>query len=362
MHSLYNVPLSRQPSTITVPKHDRLMARYETNIAKVIKHYRGARNSVKASHLLVQVIQTLPSGRTLNIKDYAEIINDYTDDLTRVFGFTSSINSGKFFSPGIFLGKDSDEVIIIKNEPFDLELAEIDWEDLNPIRYLSHPKSDMSLTIPTGNGYSDEKGVSVLTLDLVKLAVQYRLWRKRQHILFDGAEQTTMQFIAGYVLPNLLSSFSEVVYLNILTKLFSGEDLNNVDEKHPFYLNTYYDEIVNSTSNVLYTYLNRNISFNEYLEVSRGISNDSLRDTIKLPRMIVNRQVEWPLSISRLKVISMMLLWTARTRSGQNKQDINIIKRAIKRLKSDKSLESLGSNRATKIVRRQLEEDIIELL
>ncbi|MBE0438162.1 MAG: hypothetical protein IBX57_00145 [Gammaproteobacteria bacterium] len=290
------------------------------------------------------------------------MLSDYTSELSRHFKFTSSYTTGSVFSPGIFLGKDSEEIIILTEEEFELHAITSNWENLSPIRFLKHPKSDMTLNLPMGEEYSDEQGLSVILINLPMLGIMYHLWRKRELLENSDNPRTTRQFIAGYLLPNSLRSFLDVAYLNMFIKIFNGEEIKEAKDNHPFYMNTYQSNLINSVKTVLHTYLDKNLPFKEVIEAIEGVLASSIRQVMEIPQMPFTRQVNWALTLSRLELIAMLLLWNERTNTYQNKMEINTITKSLRRLRSDKGLEQMGSSELAKYVRNFLKEEIEEYL
>lgn len=336
MYTLYNDPLGYNSGHISLPKFNYILNAQEGNLKKTISYYRNANFATKSDHLLVRLLQSLPSGRGIPIMHYRYMIEDLVDELAQTLSLTSSTSYGKAIKPGVFLGDDSEEVIILTTENFSTSNLQNTWDDLEPIRFLKHPKSDLGLRIPLGEGYSDEVGPSVILINLPMLACQYKLWR--ESIEDMEYQETVMQFLVKYPIANSLNSYQQVVFTNILYKLFNGERIDDIDDNHPFYLNRYYDKTIEGLSDLLHYHLDKKQSFGEFLEGTTLLNDKSLREVIAIPKMALTRQVVWGLTIARLELISMLLTWDERVGGGYNRKEIIQVKRSLRRLTSDKTM------------------------
>lgn len=362
MYTLYNNDCNINGNKRSFPRYDFINNRHRENLTRVTNHYRRNAYSVRSNHLLVKILQTIPSMRNLDLTAYIDKMVDYTGDLAQAFHLTSTINSGKTFFPGTFLGVDSEEIIIAVNDRFSADDIRDNWEDMSPIKFLSHPKTDMNLNLPLGKSTSDENGPSVIIINIPMLACQYRLWREREESLEKEAQQTVMQFIVSYPITNSLSSFHDVAMFNRLFKVLKNEEIIETKDTHSFFINNYHGETNKAVSDIIETYLKRDMSFEDILNGIELIHSKKLGDMIKLPQMPFTRQISWSLVVSRIPIISFLLLWEYRIDGSKNKKEHNVISRSIRRLKSDRTINQMGTSRLVSYTSDAILEDIMKYL
>lgn len=357
MYNLFNEPLGTQPKELTFNRLDYLINQQRSNLKRVEDYYKNQSGSVKSNHILVQILQTLPVDPNLPTHQYLFMISDYIDEIASTFNLAYSTNYGSALNESAFLSDNVEEIIILNKERFDNGNVSSKWKDIKAIRFLSHPGTDLNLDLPNGQNYSGPGGVSVITINLPLLALQYRLWKESVKHLENTP--TTMQFIYRYVLPNMINSYQDVSMFNITYKLFIGEKLENINDHHPFYLNSFYEETIEEIGEVIRTRLKRKESFYEFLEATSLMGDKSLRKVIELPKLPKTRQVIWSLILARLFLADMLIIWDLRTGGSHNKEEIKKLKRSLKQITNDKNISSiLGRD-----LKKQTEEFIkIELI
>lgn len=362
MFTLFNKPSDSGAPSLERASYERILTAHRNNLSRVSSHYRRENHAVSSNHLLVQILQTLPSGRNLDLVAYRDLIEDMQDELIRNFDLSSPVNVGKSRYPGIFLGEDSEEILIAISEPFSVGAFRNTWVKEPCVRFLRHPKANLNLELPDGQRKPGETGVSVILIDLPKLACQYRLWREREIRLNPEYPKTPMQFVHSHVLSNALGSFADVAYFNVLTKLFFGEPLIEVKNTHPFYLNAYFDETRDGGVELLQAFINKRLSFGQVIEGIAAIDKPTLRKALEIPSTAFTRQIKWSLVVGRLPLIRLLVLWEERAQGDYNRKDLARVRRTLKQLRSDRVLDSLGSHSLIETINREIKEDITAYL
>lgn len=358
MYTLFNEPSSGNIQKIISPKLEFVLDLQKKNLDRVIEYYRTRNLAVPSGHFIVSLLQSLPTGSGMELRAYKDYIADYIRDFAHVYGLTSSTTYGRSFSPGVLLGKDSEEILIATTEDFSTFDLELDWVNAASIKYLAHPKTDFSLAPLNGEGYSKETGVSVITINVPLLACQYRLWLQRESEQNSGDPKSIMQFVASYPLTNALVSFLEVAYFNLIYSIQNGTVVEPLEFKHPFYLMDYRPKVISHLNRLLQVYIDKNTKFENILKSLPSISNSNLLETFKVPKVTTTRQLVWALSLSRLKLVGFFLLWSERSNTQQNKQELNSVRRALIRMRSDKMMDVAMSYRLTQSTKAFIRDEI----
>lgn len=362
MFTLYNSPSGQNIREVNLGRFERILNVHRNNLSRVIHFYRRSNYTVASNHILVRILQNLPSGEGLDLAQYRDRVDDHVDELTRAMELTSPVNVGRSVTPGHFYGTGTEEIILTHSHPFSIGEFRSRWQQEAPLTFLRHPKSDLCLNLPDGESDLGGEGVVVVNVDIPKLACQYRLWREREERVNPGAHHTPMQYVYRHPLTNSLASQVDIAYFNMLRDIFFGKGINDVPHQHPFFLNTNFERTREGLVDVLHSYLNRRISFGEVLESIKPISSASLQEALAIPSMAYTRQVKWALTIARLPLISMMLLWDERTGGSFNRSEIRQVERSLRQLRSDRALSNLDQGNLTQIVGQELNDGIRSFL
>lgn len=357
MISLFNEPYTLNNRVRFKPTFALVKDNLKANLERVIHYYRRNVNTVASNHLLVQLLQTLPIEGTSDLLELVERVEDYSGDISRVFQLTSPVHAGRSRYPGTFLGETGDEIIITTSESFSFAEVKNDWENVSPVRFLSHPHADFSMTLPNGRTPGPNRGPVVVLLNLPLLALQYRLWRDKELAQNPDFPQTTMHFVANTVIPNALSSYMDVVYFNVFSSAFQGIASPEVDDNHPFYFNSYHDEAVYGIRSSVKTIMEQKASFAEALEMVSPITAKSLQEVIAIPAFPKTRQVLPALITARLPVIALLVRWATLLDNRNNRTAINQVNRSLRQLRS-MNFSQYGSNKMADVVNSRIEGDI----
>lgn len=358
MFTLYNSPSGQNVREVNLGRFERIMGAHRSNLSRVIHFYRRSTYSVPSNHVLVRILQNLPSGDGLSLAQYRDRVEDHVDELTRAMEFTSPVNVGKSVPVGHFLGVGTEEVIVTHSQTFSIGEFLTSWQNESPVTFFRHPKSDLCLNLPDGQADGNGEGIAVINIDIPKLACQYRLWRERERRVNPDAQHTPMQFVHRFPIPNSLNSLADVAFFNMLKSTFFGNRLTEAEHRHPFFLNTYFEKTREGVLEILHDYIDKRMSFGEVLESITPVSGKSLQSSLSIPSMAYTRQVKWALTIARLPLVSMLMLWDERTGGSYNRTEIRQVERSLRQLRSDRALDSLDKGNLAEVVEQEISEGI----
>lgn len=336
MYTLFNTPYALDTRVRFKPTFTRIKDHVKANLERVSSHYKANVYSVPSDHLLVQLIQTLPTESDVPLNRLVSLVEDYIADISRAFQLPSAHHRGRSQYPGVFLGETGDELILLTDESFSLGELRNQWESMSAVRFLHHPHSDFSMPYLNGGKQfvNYPKGYSVIAINLPMLVCQYHLWRTRELRRNPTYPGTTMHFVARYVLPNALSSYQDVAYLNVVKEVFSGSTPVEVIDDHPFYFNSRHQEIVYGIKGTVRTILDQRVNFAEVLELITPLTESSLQRVVALPDIPKTRQVAPTLIAARVSTIGLLIQWAKMTSPARNRQAINQVRRSLRQLRS----------------------------
>lgn len=344
MFSLFNDPSEDQEELLDVSGFSYLKTAHQENLSRVINHYRRNAYYSSSNHLLTQLLQHLPIDPRDELAVFRDKVVDLTEEIGRAFDLTTQTHVGESRSPGVFYGDGSEEIILLTSEHFPLERVRLKWQDAEPVVFLRHPKTDLSLNLPEGEQTSDEAGLSVVKINLPLLACQYRQWMWQQLKLPKEERQSIGVFIKKYPLPNSLRSQLDVAFLNRSMKLFFKEPVSFTGDSHPFYFNARHDKTDGSIERLLDLANRKRYSIEEFVNGWPVLYRSNMRQVIATPDILATRQVTWALVSFRLPYIGFLLQRHAAVGGQMDRTVDNAIRRSLRQLRSDKSLQQLTSS------------------
>lgn len=343
MINIFNRPLEHGNATISSPRFEKEKSYLNDNLERVVSHYRRQEYAVRSDHLLVQLLQSLPIRGDQSIYELHREVEDKAPELARAFRLFSSATVGEVSYPGVFLGLDGYELIIFEDTYVDVIEAEKHWQELEPVTFLTHAKWDLNMEVPDGSISGMGSGIAVIHIHPVKLAIQYKKWREREHYLNKDFQRNMMQFVYAYPLSNAIRSSANVSLYNLLRRRFYDVDSPQVDNEHKFFINVRYSQIEKTLDRFLLDAMRQRINFEEFINSTTLLQQKTIQNVVGLPSFLKTQQVTWALVAARLPTIEFMLEWNRISNATENRQINNEVRRELKRLKTNRTVNSLMS-------------------
>ena len=187
------------------------------DVDRVIQYYRDGSFSTRNDHILARLINTIGTPLSYDLDYYYEVTIARSLYAANSLKLTSSISAGQWHV-GNFYYNCPEIVIAYNGNDNPHELAK-NWKELQPVKVLEAPVSNMRYLLPDGNNNSSERGLVVIGVDLAMLMVQYKCFMDIQaERSFSGEDSvlTTKHFVAKYVLPNMVKSQTDIALFNHL--------------------------------------------------------------------------------------------------------------------------------------------------
>lgn len=359
MYSLFNEKLNYSRGTLSFPDFDYTYRQLSRALDGVVKYCRTNPTSVSSSHFLVKLIESVSVSSRMDVEIYRDRVEELAEDLAMSLNLTSSLFVGKLFEPGVFYGTGSKEILISYAGDFRTNEAVANWEDLQPCRFLIHPKSDLGFDVPKGKQNNVEEGVSVILIDIPMLMVQYRMWRERERKYNPDNQRTVMQFVSMYVLPNMLESQFHIALFNRLRLIKEGRDRGKSGLRKPYFLSDYDDRMDKNLTELLKALEERPFQYDQILENIEFSNELNMRSVIRIPEMAKTRQVTWALTVARIPVIRFLISVTDQTAGRKNGAANNVIRREVNALLNDKSLYSVMGREEYRLISDVLKKEIL---
>ena len=314
------------------------------NLKTVMTYYRVYTGKVDASHFLIKLINTVGVSRSLPTDRFYANCMMKTIGIASANKMTTPANNGDIFD-GVFYGKGTREIIIGHSEPFDYDEAALNWQDLEPIKVLKHPKSDLNLNLPTGEVTSNETGTAVIAINIPMLALQYKQWKYLEDLRAlkagDNPRGIT-HFLFNYPLVNMMPSHLDVCVFNRAYNLLNGIPFGESRVRHPFYMTDFSKRLNDVQLNQLDILRNSmNKRFDTLLQTMPVPVAGTLSELAELPDIAQTRQVIWALVLARLSMLSFLFKVTKLRPREINAAEVNRIHWKLSLYKTEKALQRI---------------------
>lgn len=313
---------------------------FRKNIEKVMNFHKLYPRSVRGNHILVRLLQSLAVPKSMELERYYAAVDAKGLSMSMAMRMTSSINRG-IFHKGVFYGDNNPEILVAVDDYFDFEEVDRNWENVSAVTTLLHPKSDMDIHIPNGDSYSAERGLAVILINVPMLAVQYRAFYRAQQQKEFG--KNIMQFIGGYVLPNMLPIQTDICFFNRLSnRFYEKNDGKNISFRNHSFTLSDYGSYIDIAINKILTNIDRcNKRFDVALKQIPSFYNEDIYETLMMPDIAPTMQVSWILFLSRLSAISFLFDVCEPNTRSRNQSTINQILRSFRLDNSYKVLNEM---------------------
>lgn len=358
MLSLFDSPPPLSGGVLRYPDWNYVRDGLRRNVAKVVQYYHQNPTAVQSSHFLVRLLHSLTVPKSLPVGRYYDNVDAIALNLSMALKMTSSIYKGEIFD-GVFYGDGSREILIAHHDWFDPELAHKNWKFLQPVRVLRCPHTNLGFNIPDGKRASSETGVSVISINIPLLAIQYRAFRKEEEEMAEltgiDSQRSIYQFIRMYPLTNMLFSQTDVVVFNRIFSRLEGAPMGESSRKHSFYLTDFAPKLNAVQDKILDGLQRTNRDFYTTMRTVPVVFKDTVADVAVWPDMAPTRQVVWALVIGRIPLLRFLFDTAKGGVKTRNAQEYNQLVRDIKSYRSESLFRSMLSGDLLLEVQQDLE-------
>jgi len=323
----------------SIPLYTYVKEQLGLELQKVVDYYHSRPTNVASQHILVRLLLNLNVSMDRDNYDYVATVSDVGIASAGQLGITTAISQGRVHSPGWFYGKKTDEIIVLHDTGFDIDMAYAQWRTLRSVTVLRHPFSDMSLQRCTANYQTTEpRGISVIAINLPMLALQYKAWSANE-ALKPTDRATLQQFISMYVITNMLYSHTDVAFFNRLSNRFFKEDSGEFVRVHPVFNVDYTAMLDTCLTKMLQIHTRRALLWDALMEQLEPITTNTLREALTLPDVIPTRQIKWALLVARLPLIHWLVRFTHDNHNTRNQHYLRRLKSQLHAIRVDRVLD-----------------------
>lgn len=263
-------------------------------------------------HPLLRILQGIPVSLSLPPDIFVDRVADYTYPLARQQGFATPVSPGRVWTPGVFYGTGVDEMIMANSEPFSLQDIENTWPDLQPVRVIYHPLSDLRLHVPDGKYSNSEPGMAVIDVNVPMLMLQYRMWRNWERGHFPTEQPRNLgQFLMAHPLPNMLYSHLDCAIANRIANLEAGRANSTQSSRHPFVMEDLTAPLDNVARMFIKAMQGRRQDIDSVVAHMPTVGLPSRYDTLRLPDVPFTYQIVPAILMARLEPLLFSLRMAA---------------------------------------------------
>lgn len=334
------------------PKFDSYRRDFLQNINRTVSYFKRNDFAVRSDHVLVRLLQTLPSKYMGDVNLYYQEIHDVAYETCGHLRITNPYYVGDATEKAWLFGGDFTEFPIALHDTKGINVREacLKWQDLAPLRFVRHPRTDLGLLSPMGNVKSDEPGIVVYQIDVPMMALQHYMWRLEQESKPKGERETTAQFVSKYVLSNSIRSMVDVAFFNRLAAKFIEDDVENSQWRYPLALPNNLRMLDLYLEDVCTQLRGNSYRFSELLFGLKTLSGAELYSLCEFPKTVFTRQCNWLTYMAQAPYVNFLLNTDRESTKTQNLSDLNEIRRDIRYAFNDNLFKSKLPNYLLKSV------------
>jgi hypothetical protein len=313
MYQLFNERPVNSGGGFDLPEFRRLRDGLRQSIYRITSYRQENTTGLDGSHLLVRLLQNLNISLHLDVEIYVDKVNDVAYGTANALKLTSPLLTGQIHREGVFYRKLRDshgikEVIIASTDDFDIQDFKKNWRRYDPIRVISHPLTDLWMTVPDGRITQAADGFAVISINIPMLAAQYRMWRhERRDIERSESPRTVGQFLMEVPLPNMLYTHVDIALFNRMMALYFDLPLSNGSNRHPFALPDYHMHVDQALNTFIGKVVPKKLNFDNLISTFLTASHDDYHEILKFPDLSFARQIQWAVLIARLPLLCFLL-------------------------------------------------------
>ena len=279
----------------------------QRDLDKVKEYYSSRTFGIKSDHILVRLLYQGLAPLTYDLETYSRAVSSRAPDLSRHFRFGSSISSGRVHTD-TFYDNRGKELIIHDDTYVNPYEVQRNWKSYPSVKVLYHNESDFSLTLPIGDYRSSHYGMSVISINISALLIQYREFLLSQTSQFKETNSLLgpTHFLMKYVFPNMLESHLDVCFFNRVVNNSTGRPNSVCYKKLPFVVVDYRDKIDYVLSKTIDRIRQPNLNY-EAMLLNIPTFTSNAREAIGLPDIAFTRQVKWTMFVARMNWLDWLI-------------------------------------------------------
>ena len=340
MFSLFNPPFDSERNKIVLPMFDYLTKQTLHEVDKVRTYYQENITTVKTSDRLVKLLVEMQTWMDFAPETLVKVVRNNTPRLCNAYNIVSPVSQGKITNQGEMYNRNNPELFISVEYPFDVKKCVTYYQNLKPLRVVSHDFTDFSYNIANGNYLSSESGICIFTIDLALLALQYQQWyHKERYVEARKYHHPTTYFVVKYLLTGMLSTHMDNVLFNRFLNRLQGEPCAQGRPNPGILLVDYgarYDDLFDT---LIEKFRRQPTVWTQRLNSLPSLEYSTFFRSVSYPDVAATRNIKWAMVLSKLKIVEALLLTDQFDGNESfNNFERETIARELRVLRNDRSL------------------------
>jgi hypothetical protein len=324
-----------------------------SNIERYQSAYRSTSKTSRIRHVLIDLLINLGVSMRTEYSEYVYRAESRLGTLSQALRLCSEVSPGQS-RPSSFYGPNVEEVILAVSEPFVVSDFINNWKNEVSVKPLTHPITSFVFPHPFEINHPDG-GLSVIQVDIPKLALQYRLFVEEQSIREDQLD--IVNFMGRYIWPNMMKDHMEQVWHN---RLFAKQFNTGISERGitpaPFAVTILESSFVACAEQVFFS-MQRVAKDTLYSAMDNipSLSYSSTSSALALPDLVSTNNVLWLGYACRLKHINFLLSVADGRFSEPSRDTLNQMFRQLQYGQVQRYMGTQLSGKAFEFINSQLQ-------
>lgn len=311
---------------------------FYVNVLRMMDYYRKNPFAVRGDHIFVRLLQSISIPYTTPVEKYYEGVKEIAYELGGHMKITNPLFDGTHTSKPYILGGKNIEYPFLMHghQSPDYAAFERDWKKIKAVRFVRHPRTDLSLEIPNGDTSCHEEGMVVYHIDLPMLALQHRMFKLEQFKKPSGSRLGTHHFVHMYVLSGMIESMIDVAFFNRMHAKLKSEFAGTSEWRYVIGLPDQYRFLDQYIEDVVAQIDGNRYSYQELLHYVKVITpGKALIDIARMPDAVSTRQIIWLLYCAQLPLVNFLMETDYRHDAAINNTDNNSLRRDLRFARND---------------------------
>ena len=337
MFKLFTEKVVTKGATVIDPGLRQVRLHIQAEVKKAIAYYRDPNKFVDNTHPLVRLLQSMPAPVNSDIRSWYYTAEDMIGGLDTQLSILSDTNGSAKIHSNVFMGQGVGEIYFDYRTPVKFVTDLDEMLDLSPIKILSHPYTTLRHRPLDGDDFGKpcNGDFAVIGIDIALLYTQYHLWwRKKEE---THSRDSIHKFLYAYPLANAIRSFIDISVYNRIFNHTVGLPNSLHKTRLPYAQVDYTNQLDVVLNKQIATMHRTPMSYRDCLRHMPAIFEEDQFHVMRLPKVIMAKQIRWTFTVARLTVTQLLLAGKLGAGTGENNYYTDEWKHDFGVLRTDRS-------------------------
>lgn len=340
MLNIFNPPFMGGRTPPVLPMYDYVVRTMNREMSRVKDYYRENNFSLENTHRIIKLLIDLQSYMDCSPETLVRAVRIDLPRLCRAYGITSALGNGGIQTRGEMFKQNCADVFISVEYDFDVKKCYTYFQQLQPIKVLSHDFTDIGFGLANGKYNSQEYGTCVFSIDITMLALQFKAWwDKERYIKEQDINLPTHIFAQRYPIVNILGTHTDIAIFNRLISLLKGKEIPNSRNQHSFMVADVSPQLDKTHLQLIDKLKATKTDYLQRLNAIPSLQFGSYFRSTNHPDLAVTRNNRWAMTLARLNTVEFLLEVDRVSNSeATNMYERELMARELRIMFNDRSL------------------------